>query len=135
MECNHGSEHLFKLYMQKPSRRKKNLCLGYVYIVNLDPAMMTLSFGANIDIYDTVRSMDVMKQYGLGPNGGILTSLKGEDFFGTKNVLLHHIPIPNRITDINIGPEWQYQHRMVKVNDNTYLKQRFFNFSMVSIGA
>ncbi|KAF6172685.1 hypothetical protein GIB67_042008 [Kingdonia uniflora] len=45
------------------------------YVVNLDPAVMTLPFGANIDIRDTVRYKEVMKQYNLGPNGGILTSL------------------------------------------------------------
>jgi hypothetical protein len=42
---------------------------------------MTVTFEAKIDISDTVRYNDVMKEYGLGPNGGILTSLKGEDFF------------------------------------------------------
>ena len=51
------------------------------YVVNLDPAVMTLPFGANIDIRDTVRYKDVMKEYGLGPNGGILTSL---NLFATK---------------------------------------------------
>jgi hypothetical protein len=67
---------------------------------------MTLSFGANIDIRDRMRSKDVMKQYSLGPNGGILTSFKGEDFFiGTMTVLLHHIPIPHRIANISVGPE------------------------------
>jgi hypothetical protein len=66
---------------------------------------MTLPFGANIDIYDTVRYRDVMKEYGLGPNGGILTSLKGEDFFiGTKAVLLHHILIPHCVVNIMLAP-------------------------------
>nr|CAB3496122.1 unnamed protein product [Digitaria exilis] len=51
------------------------------YVVNLDPAVMTLPFGANIDIRDTVMYKDVMKEYGLGPNGGILTSL---NLFATK---------------------------------------------------
>ncbi|RLN11338.1 hypothetical protein C2845_PM09G12890 [Panicum miliaceum] len=37
---------------------------------------MTRPFGANIDIRDTVRYKNVMKEYSLGPNGGILTSLK-----------------------------------------------------------
>jgi hypothetical protein len=45
------------------------------YVVNLDPAVMTLPFGANIDIRDTVLYKDVMKEYDLGRNGGILTSL------------------------------------------------------------
>ncbi|KAI8465789.1 MAG: GPN-loop GTPase [Monoraphidium minutum] len=44
------------------------------YIINLDPAVTHLPYGANIDIRDTVNYKNVMKQYGLGPNGGILTS-------------------------------------------------------------
>lgn len=51
------------------------------YVLNLDPAVLTLPFGANIDIRDTVRYKEVMKQYNLGPNGGILTSL---NLFATK---------------------------------------------------
>ncbi|KAL6541266.1 GPN-loop GTPase qqt2 [Orobanche hederae] len=51
------------------------------YVVNLDPAVMTLPFGANIDIRDTVQYKEVMKQFNLGPNGGILTSL---NLFSTK---------------------------------------------------
>ncbi|KAF5179839.1 Gpn-loop gtpase [Thalictrum thalictroides] len=51
------------------------------YVINLDPAVMTLPVGANIDIRDTVRYKEVMKQYNLGPNGGILTSL---NLFATK---------------------------------------------------
>ncbi|KAI0528890.1 hypothetical protein KFK09_001433 [Dendrobium nobile] len=51
------------------------------YVVNLDPAVMTLPYGANIDIRDTVRYKEVMKEYNLGPNGGILTSL---NLFSTR---------------------------------------------------
>lgn len=51
------------------------------YVLNLDPAVMTLPFGANIDIRDTVKYKEVMKQFNLGPNGGILTSL---NLFATK---------------------------------------------------
>lgn len=83
------------------------------YIINLDPAVAEVPYGANIDIRDTVNSMhvfsaketkeataqcscqsssnvtlfaqvnykNVMKQYGLGPNGGILTSL---NLFATR---------------------------------------------------
>lgn len=51
------------------------------YVMNLDPAVMTLPFGANIDIRDTVRYKEVMKEFNLGPNGGILTSL---NLFSTK---------------------------------------------------
>jgi hypothetical protein len=66
---------------------------------------MTLPFEANIDIHDTVRYKDMMKKYGLGSNGGILTSLKGEDFFiGTKTLLLHHVFIPHRVANIILAP-------------------------------
>ncbi|XP_068650714.1 GPN-loop GTPase QQT2-like [Aristolochia californica] len=51
------------------------------YVLNLDPAVMNLPFGANIDIRDTIKYKDVMKEYNLGPNGGILTSL---NLFATK---------------------------------------------------
>ncbi|XP_018328663.1 GPN-loop GTPase 1 isoform X2 [Agrilus planipennis] len=51
------------------------------YIVNLDPACLQLPYFANIDIRDTVNYKDVMKQYKLGPNGAIVTSL---NLFSTK---------------------------------------------------
>ncbi|GAA95520.1 uncharacterized protein L969DRAFT_92652 [Mixia osmundae IAM 14324] len=51
------------------------------YILNLDPAVSHLPFKANIDIRDTVDYSEVMKQYNLGPNGGILTAL---NLFTTK---------------------------------------------------
>ncbi|KAF7971852.1 hypothetical protein HWV62_19789 [Athelia sp. TMB] len=51
------------------------------YILNLDPAVTHLPFEANIDIRDTVNYQEVMKQYNLGPNGGILTAL---NLFTTK---------------------------------------------------
>ena len=51
------------------------------YLVNLDPAVADTPFGANIDIRDTVNYREVMKQYQLGPNGGILTSL---NLFATR---------------------------------------------------
>ncbi|CAJ0964011.1 unnamed protein product, partial [Mesorhabditis belari] len=45
------------------------------YVVNLDPAVHKLPYPANIDIRDTVKYKDVMREYGLGPNGAIMTSL------------------------------------------------------------
>lgn len=39
----------------------------YVYVINLEPAVMTLPFGVSIDIRDTMRNKNVMKKYGLGP--------------------------------------------------------------------
>lgn len=51
------------------------------YFMNLDPAVTTCPFAANIDIRDTVDYKAVMKQHGLGPNGGIITSL---NLFATR---------------------------------------------------
>lgn len=51
------------------------------YVVNLDPAVRSVPFDSNIDIRDSVNYKEVMKQYNLGPNGGILTSL---NLFSTK---------------------------------------------------
>ena len=51
------------------------------YVINLDPACLEVPFPANVDIRDTVNYKEVMKQYGLGPNGAIVTSL---NIFATK---------------------------------------------------
>ncbi|KAF1951425.1 hypothetical protein CC80DRAFT_206719 [Byssothecium circinans] len=51
------------------------------YVLNLDPAVHHVPFTANIDIRDSVNYKEVMKQFNLGPNGGILTSL---NLFSTK---------------------------------------------------
>ncbi|KAF2105842.1 hypothetical protein BDV96DRAFT_607860 [Lophiotrema nucula] len=51
------------------------------YILNLDPAVHHVPFQPNIDIRDSVNYKEVMKQFNLGPNGGILTSL---NLFATK---------------------------------------------------
>ncbi len=40
-----------------------------------------MPYGAHVDIRDTVNYKNVMKQYGLGPNGAILTSL---NLFATR---------------------------------------------------
>ena len=65
--------HRINLYMIE--NQKKG------YYVNLDPAVTTIPFACNIDIRDTVNYKEVMHQYGLGPNGGILTSL---NLFATR---------------------------------------------------
>ncbi|KAK4957543.1 hypothetical protein LTR10_005510 [Elasticomyces elasticus] len=51
------------------------------YVLNLDPAVRSVPFDTNIDIRDSVNYKEVMRQYNLGPNGGILTSL---NLFATK---------------------------------------------------
>lgn len=51
------------------------------YVINLDPAVSQLPYDAKIDIQKTVNYKEVMKQYNLGPNGGIMTAL---NLFSTK---------------------------------------------------
>jgi len=45
------------------------------YFINLDPAVANIPYDPNIDIRDSIVYKDVMKEYGLGPNGGIMTTL------------------------------------------------------------
>ena len=51
------------------------------YLMNLDPAVRSVPFDSNIDIRDSLNYKEVMREYNLGPNGGILTSL---NIFATK---------------------------------------------------
>lgn len=51
------------------------------YLVNLDPAVMHVPYEPQIDIRDTVDYKELMQQYQLGPNGGIMTAL---NLFVTK---------------------------------------------------
>lgn len=51
------------------------------YVINLDPAVLKVPYGANIDIRDSIKYKKVMENYGLGPNGAIVTSL---NLFSTK---------------------------------------------------
>lgn len=65
--------HRVNLHMQERGLRG--------YYINLDPAVQDVPFAANIDIRDTIDYKEVMKQYNLGPNGAILTSL---NLFATR---------------------------------------------------
>ncbi|AYU77196.1 XPA-interacting protein [Leishmania donovani] len=51
------------------------------YFINLDPAVTHTPYNVNIDIRDSVQYGEVMKNYRLGPNGAIMTSL---NLFATK---------------------------------------------------
>jgi GTPase SAR1 family protein len=44
------------------------------YMINLDPAVTSTPYDAHVDIRDTVDYKNIMKEYNLGPNGGILTA-------------------------------------------------------------
>lgn len=52
-----------------------------VYAVNLDPAVKKVPYPTNIDIRDAVDYKKVMKEFVLGPNGAMITSL---NLFATK---------------------------------------------------
>jgi len=105
-ECSSEQKSDVKIEGDQPSTAKKPACIIVIgmagsgkttfvqrltshlymikqrpYIINLDPAVHELSYPANIDIRDTVKYKEVMKQYNLGPNGGIMTSL---NLFATK---------------------------------------------------
>lgn len=67
--------HLHQKHQASPSSKAPP------YVLNLDPAVHSVPFESNIDIRDSVNYKEVMKQYSLGPNGGILTSL---NLFSTK---------------------------------------------------
>jgi hypothetical protein len=79
-----------------------------------------------------VRYRDLMKEYSLSPNGGILTSLKGEDFFiGTKAVLLHHVLIPHRVVNIMLAPNDNIITAWSRIMTDTYSKIKIFLLSTV----
>ncbi|KAK6588888.1 hypothetical protein RS030_2256 [Cryptosporidium xiaoi] len=46
-----------------------------VYTINLDPAVLSCPYPVNINIKNTFNYKKIMKEYGLGPNGAIMTSL------------------------------------------------------------
>ncbi|CAE6927733.1 QQT2 [Symbiodinium sp. CCMP2592] len=69
------STFMHRMVVRLQSKQKK------VYTVNLDPAVRNLAYPVNIDIRDTVNYKEVMKHFGLGPNGGIMTAL---NLFATK---------------------------------------------------
>ena len=89
----------------------------HVYVVNLDPAVMTLKFGASIDNHDTVRYNRTRWRISLlGPR---------------PYSLIASSYIPHRIVDINASPKCQCHHRRVKVNDIDMFRNKHFFFSMV----
>ncbi|CRG95990.1 XPA binding protein 1, putative [Plasmodium gallinaceum] len=52
-----------------------------VYTINLDPAVKYLQYPTNIDIRDSIKYHEIMKEYKLGPNGAIMTCL---NLFATR---------------------------------------------------
>ncbi|XP_075255428.1 GPN-loop GTPase 1-like [Convolutriloba macropyga] len=73
------------------------------YVINLDPAVNEVPYPVNIDIRDTVKYKQVMKEYGLGPNGAIMTSL---NIFATKFDQVVRL-LEKRQTQLNDGEKQQ----------------------------
>lgn len=71
-----GKSTLMQRLCSYLSSQKKQM-----YTINLDPAVREVNYPVNIDIRDSVKYKQVMKQYELGPNGAIMTSL---NLFATK---------------------------------------------------
>jgi GTPase SAR1 family protein len=40
--------------------------------VNLDPGSMILPYAANVDVREYIKVEEIMEEYGLGPNGGLM---------------------------------------------------------------
>lgn len=81
--------HRINLHVNETKKRS--------YFINLDPAVNSVPYAANIDIRDTVNYKEVMSQYGLGPNGGILTSL---NLFSTRFDQVIHL-LEKRADDLD----------------------------------
>jgi GTPase SAR1 family protein len=43
-----------------------------VMAVNLDPGSVILPYAANVDVRDYIKVEELMEEYGLGPNGGLM---------------------------------------------------------------
>ncbi len=43
-----------------------------VMAVNLDPGSMILPYAANVDVREYIKVEEIMEDYGLGPNGGLM---------------------------------------------------------------
>jgi len=62
-------------FVHRLSAHLNEECEKPPYLINLDPAVANMPYPVNLDIQDTVNYKEVMKEYNLGPNGGIMTSL------------------------------------------------------------
>ena len=68
-------------FMQRLNSHFRSSKKEIPYVINLDPAVLRVPYGCNIDIRDSIKYNKVMETYGLGPNGAIVTSL---NLFSTK---------------------------------------------------
>ena len=80
---------------------RMSLDLSYLkknhYIINIDPASSNIPYASNIDIRDTIDYKKIMKEYNLGPNGAIITSL---NLFATRfNQVKNIVDINRKLLD------------------------------------
>lgn len=47
-----------------------------IIVVNLDPAAETFKYKCDIDIRELISTEDVMEEFKLGPNGGLIYSME-----------------------------------------------------------
>lgn len=66
--------HLF-LYINKGLKNHLIQESRFPFVINLDPAVQFLPYSPDFDIRSHVDYKKTMKEYKLGPNGGIMTSL------------------------------------------------------------
>ncbi|KAK4537344.1 hypothetical protein CDCA_CDCA12G3369 [Cyanidium caldarium] len=66
---------LWRVLQRPPPGTKAARDVGRRLAVNLDPAVLQTPYQPDLDIRDSIKYREVMRQYRLGPNGAILTSL------------------------------------------------------------
>ncbi|GMP56445.1 hypothetical protein CsSME_00020934 [Camellia sinensis var. sinensis] len=64
--CWFGKSQIQELYEQCQTMRRT------IHIVNLDPAAENFNYPVAMDIRELISLDDVMEEFGLGPNGGLL---------------------------------------------------------------
>ena len=106
------------------------------YMLNLDPAVLHVPYKVHIDIRDTVNYKEVMKQYSLGPNGAIITSL---NLFATRvdkviSILEKRAPEKSWITYFAIlrGKSRYLRGAHLEISLLNLLRRRFLLFFFTS---
>ena len=59
----HSNDVFIRAHMETIEKFKNIFVSNHEYVVNLDPAVITLLFGASIDIYYVVRYIRAWSQY------------------------------------------------------------------------
>ena len=104
---NQCSRLCFRLTFSKTIEKKKIFVSKHVYVVNLNPAVITLTFEATIDIHDTVRynrtwwrSTALLGIISFSTRSKVRISLLGPRLYS----FIASSCIPHRIVDIDASP-------------------------------